>query len=189
MGLTAFGSLGSTIKVSSGEYFDFLLPDPALMTLRNIARPLSRICRFGGHIPEFYSVAEHCVRATDAAQSRGCTDDQQLAILMHDAAEAFCGDCVKPLKVLLGQSYSDVESRIENAIAIAFSIDFKKHDAVIKKFDQAMLIAEKRHFFREDDTKWYGEDDVLNLRLSIRPWNSREAEIMFTNRFVELWRQ
>ena len=173
----SFGCVGSTIRVASGHYFDFLNPDPKMITIENIAKPLSRICRFGGHIASFYSVAQHCCSATIACRMAGFGREEQLAVLLHDAAEAFCGDVVKPLKLMLGNAYSDVEDRVEKAIGIAFGVDFDKHKYVIKKFDLAMLMLEKKYFFPQDSVKWAGEDDVIDVDFKMTTlWPSYQAE-------------
>ena len=181
-----FGCVGATIRIGSGEYFDFLNPDPKLITIGTIARPLSRICRFGGHTDAFYSVAEHCVLASMAAEKHGCTDEEQFAILMHDASESLCGDVVKPLKVLLGDVYARIEASIERAIGVAFNIDFEKHHDVIVKFDRAILIVEKHHFFRNDTTKWAGEDTVLKIDDNIDCLPPSYACRQFVERFDQL---
>lgn len=142
-GIDTFGCLNNTIKASSGTYVDLLNPDPATIRLVDIAAALSKVCRFGGHCPQFYSVAEHCVLATELAQSFRINDLKTLfAILLHDAAEAYIGDMVKPLKVMMPQ-YQEAETRIEKAIEQKFDIRFADYEPVIKRFDRAMLKAEK----------------------------------------------
>ena len=86
--------------------------------------------------------AEHCVHATGLAAAEGFRGADLVAILLHDAAEAYCGDMVKPLKIMMLE-YAAVERRLEAAIEKAFGIDFKAHETAIKRFDRAMLKAEK----------------------------------------------
>ncbi len=171
----------SSIRVANGKYFDFNAPDPELITIENIARPLSRICRFGGHTPRFYSVAEHSSLAAQAATASGCSDEESLAILLHDAAEAFCGDVVKPLKNIIGRAYADVESRVEQAVGLAFGVDFEKHSDIIKKFDMAMLMAELRFFFGDDSFIWDGEKTAKFIFPVFQQWTPTEAEMQFVD--------
>lgn len=97
----AFGCVKNTIRVRSGLYFDLLDPQPDQFTLSDIAGALSKICRFGGQIDYFYSVAEHSVHCFDQADRDGASPAVCRLALFHDAAEAFIGDVVKPLKVML----------------------------------------------------------------------------------------
>ena len=68
-----FGCLSNTIKVAAGHYVDLVNPDPGSIEIKSIAAALSKVCRFGGHCPVFYSVAEHCIHATALAASEGGT--------------------------------------------------------------------------------------------------------------------
>ena len=138
-----FGCLANKIKVASGHYFDLADPRPEMVDIVSIATALGRICRFGGHTPHFYSVAEHCVHAHDLAYRDGLPDYVCKAILLHDAAEAYIGDVVRPLKVIeeVSKWYGKIESRIEEAIAIKFVVDFNSHANIIKHYDRMLLKA------------------------------------------------
>jgi hypothetical protein len=88
----------SMIEVTTGGFVDLLNPDPATLELSDIARGLAYTCRYGGHIKRFYSVAEHAVLVHDLLCQRGANSDVGRWALFHDAAEAFLGDVVAPLK-------------------------------------------------------------------------------------------
>lgn len=153
------GCINNTIKVWGGQYVDLLNPDPDTIDLESIAHALSMMCRFGGHAPRFYSVAEHSVLACKIANA-DCKDNEVLrAVLMHDATEAFVGDMVKPLKVAMPE-YRKVEEKVETAVGVRFGIDFHKHAATIKHYDRAMLKAEKIHFWPEDSEEWFGFSEI-----------------------------
>jgi hypothetical protein len=174
----AFGCVKNTIRLRSGGYFDFLDPQPEQFTLDDIAGALAKICRFGGQCPTFYSVAEHSVHCCRQAAKDGHTLEAQVAVLLHDAAEAFCGDVVKPLKIMLPQ-YSEIEQRVENAIGAALGIDFNCHAEVIREIDHAMLIAERRAIFGADGVMWFGENDVRRLDVGFQFWLPEIAEAVF----------
>lgn len=167
------------IRLRSGLWFDFRNPTPDQFTLADIAGSLSKICRFGGHCDHFYSVAEHCYRCAVQAAVDGHSHDVQLAALMHDATEALAGDMVRPLKIML-PAYSDVERRVEKAIAEKFGIDFAKHKAITREIDNAMLIAERDELFSKDDVEWAGERNVRRLSIKFDCWCPSEAEKSFT---------
>ena len=62
-----------------------------------IAGPLSRLCRWTGHVGcDLYSVAQHCV-----VVSHLLTPEHALAGLLHDAAEPFTGDLNSPMKAIM----------------------------------------------------------------------------------------
>jgi uncharacterized protein len=176
--LDTFGCLNNTIKVSAGHYVDLANPDPSTIEVKSIAAALSKVCRFGGHCPQFYSVAEHCIHATALACSEGYTGDALIAVFLHDAAEAYIGDMVKPLKVTMPQ-YGEAEQRIEAAIQAAFGVDFSKWMDVIKRFDRAMLKAEKVTMWPEDTEKWAGFSEIEDRVVKFQFWEPSQAEMQF----------
>jgi len=116
------------IKTNSGIMFDFDDPRPEMVCVSDIAYALSNLCRFGGHCSRFYSVASHSVLVHDIMalqMGRGKVAPSALLLkmaLLHDATEAYCGDVVSPLKLLL-PDYHAIERRIwTNAIAPRFSL-------------------------------------------------------------------
>lgn len=180
----AFGCVNNTIRLRSGHYFDLADPKPDDFELSDIAGALSKICRFGGQINEFYSVAEHCVHCSRQAEMDGLNIAHQIAALLHDAPEAFCGDVVKPLKVML-RDYDAIEERIERAIGKRFGLATLT-SPVVKEIDRAMLIAERRALFSADTTLWTGERSVRVVHPAIGPWSPPRAEQEFVKRCVEL---
>ena len=173
----AFGCVRNTIRLRSGIYFDLADPKPEQMEIVDIAGALSKICRFGGHCYRFYSVAEHCYHCSMVAEA------SPLALLLHDAAEAFTGDIVKPLKIMLPE-FEAIEQRIEDIIAAKYVVDFSHPE--VKEIDQAMLIAERRRLFTRDSVLWTGEDKVRKLDPPLQMWRPEEAEAMFIRRANEL---
>jgi len=176
--LDRFGCLNNTIKVAAGHYVDLVSPDPGSIEIQSIASALSKICRFGGHCPKFYSVAEHCVRATAMASADGYTGDALVAVFLHDAAEAYIGDMVKPLKVTMPQ-YGEAEQKMEAAIEVAFGVDFSRWTDVIKRFDRAMLKAEKVAMWPDDKEKWEGFGDIEDRYVRFDYWLPPDAEANF----------
>lgn len=164
-----FGCFKNTIRLLGGTYLDLLNPQPDQFTLSDIAGALSKICRFGGQVPLFYSVAEHCVHAANIAIEDGHDSKTCAAVLMHDAAEAFLGDIVKPLKVMLPE-YAELERRMEEVIGAKFGIDWIAAKDVICEIDRAMLIAERKTLFIPDGVKWHGEDEARVVEVYFRGW-------------------
>lgn len=186
MSINNFGCVGNTIRLRSGHYLDLRSPQPDQFTFADIAGALSKICRFGGQCERFYSVAEHSYHCARVALTDGLTIREQRAVLMHDAAEAFIGDIVKPLKIML-PDYATIETLMEDCILDKFDLDCDPN--LIREIDQAMLIAERKSMFSRDSEKWHGEDSVRALSVEFKNWRPSEAEQMFVVRAINLGMQ
>lgn len=79
-----------------------------------IAHSLSLQCRYAGQTPHLYSVAAHSLLAMDIAAEYVSKKDMrhywemQYVVLMHDAAEAFVGDIIRPIKNKVKELVSSV---------------------------------------------------------------------------------
>lgn len=80
----------------SGRKMDLAAPASHAVHTSDISHALGNLCRFGGHTRSFYSVAQHSVLVATLLP-----DELKLAGLLHDAAEAYLGDVIQPLKLLL----------------------------------------------------------------------------------------
>jgi 5'-deoxynucleotidase YfbR-like HD superfamily hydrolase len=126
--------------------------DPWEMTeddvdIMDIAHSLSLQCRYAGHVPSFYSVAEHCVRAVElrAQAARLITDDLRgditsRSILLHDAEEAYFQDLVSPTKRRPElQAYVAASARAQAVIASKYSclplVD-GEHQKEVQRYDR-----------------------------------------------------
>ena len=176
----AFGCNGNTIRTRSGGWFDYANPQQDQFTLEDIAGGLSKVCRYGGQCSSFYSVAEHSFHCACAAEDLKLCASAQLAVLMHDAAEAFIGDMPKPLKIML-PDFSALEEKIEGIIAGKFGIDFDGNYRVIRQIDREMLICEKKQLFT-NDTPWRGEAGTRELKIMVECWTPAKAEVFFMRR-------
>ncbi|QDF14290.1 phosphohydrolase [Dinoroseobacter phage vB_DshS-R4C] len=127
------------------RYMDLTRPTPEDIHLGDIARALSRLCRYTGHGARFYSVAEHsvhCLRYAERHFSKIHPPAIHASVLMHDATEAYLGDVSRPLKSALS-AYRDLEALVSTAISRRFGLNFQGCAAHIKKADRLMLATEK----------------------------------------------
>jgi uncharacterized protein len=142
----------SWVQTVSGRRVEVLSPSKDQICVDDIALALSRICRFGGHVAhaEHYSVAEHCVEMSFHVES-----DIALHCLLHDAAEAYLGDIVMPVKRCL-PDFDLIEERMMRAIYAALELDWPTDEQLrrIKVADLRMLATEKRQLLAEPDEFW-----------------------------------
>lgn len=136
---------GANIKTRSGLYIDLLNPQQDHLLLKDIAHALSHICRFGGHLPRHYSVAEHSIYV--ANQLWRTTGDHQFALagLLHDATEAYLGDMVRPLKQAMPE-YRNAEAIMAEAIEQRFMLTIGLDHPCVKVVDNELLAWEMAIF-------------------------------------------
>jgi 5'-deoxynucleotidase YfbR-like HD superfamily hydrolase len=178
-------SPGPFLQTVSGRWVNPFDPDPDQIELSDIARALANQCRFGGHCRTFYSVAQHCVIASELIERHGGTADDALAALMHDAAEAYLGDLPHPIKHRspLGAAFREAEAPLERVIRSRFSIS--DAPAAVKRIDRALLATERRAFSAET-WDWPELAGVEPLDLELEAWCPDEAAQAFVRRFEEL---
>lgn len=185
---------------ATGRRFYPAAPAAADVDILDIAHGLSLLCRFGGHIRTFYSVAEHSVRVAAALGAAGHDAGVMFGGLMHDAAEAYLGDVIWPVKQLL-PDYRALERGVEAAIAARFGLTGVAAGE-IKRFDLRMLSTEKRdltcaaaagagHDASKEaaahDERWHS-DDFAPLPDRIEPWSPVFARAAFLTLFDDLCR-
>ena len=178
------GCMGSTIKLASGRYFDLLAPFIDEESMFDISFALGNVCRFAGHTA-FYSVAEHCVLASLLVEQDYNDPKLALAVLLHDAAEAFVGDVSRPLKMLLPE-YAGIERRIQNAVNDHFLDGIEYDPSLVKRYDNILLKAEKKHFFPDDKVEWTGFENVPNRKVGFAEMLSVHAAGVFYCRYHSL---
>lgn len=113
-------------------------PRPEDVDLGDIAHALANLCRFGGHTRKHYSVAQHSVMVSYLVPP-----ELAAVALLHDAAEAYLGDVVRPLKSLLARQYSVLEQLSEQVIAQRFGLPAPPWPAEVKHADNVVLSLER----------------------------------------------
>lgn len=170
------------IRTHRGHHFYYQAISQDAIEIDDIAQALSNICRFAGHLDDFYSVAQHSVLV-----SRLVSPELALEALLHDASEAYCQDIPAPLKALL-PDYRDIESSVDNAIRSLFGLPME-HSPEVKRADLVMLATERRDLGIDDGDKWDILDGIAPTdEFAIHPLNPRQARQLFVARFNELWR-
>ncbi|MGL3709475.1 HD family hydrolase [Leptospirillum ferriphilum] len=170
---------GSWILTHSGRHVELPDPDPEEIVIEDIARGLSRECRFSGQCQDFYSVAQHSVLA-----SRIVEKGYALEALLHDAAEAYLRDIPQPLKRLMPE-YSRIERKFDQVIRHRFGLP-DKMSAFVHQADRVLLATEKRDLMAHDPWPWPILDGIEPLPDRIVPWSGEIAMKLFLYRFEEL---
>lgn len=132
---------------------------PDTIDLHDIAHALSMKCRFNGHCKEFYSVAEHSILV-----ARACPAKYRAIGLLHDAAEAYICDVIRPMKphvqffkdhvapgMHLG-SYRDLEHEITMRILAKFipGYVFNALPVAVQRANLSMLATEQAALMPSD---------------------------------------
>lgn len=106
------------VRTFSGHYVNVFNPDPATICIEDIAHHLAMQCRFGGALPDHYSVAQHSWLCSQLVPPQ-----HRLAALLHDASEAFLIDLPSPIKKQM-KNYQLFESDLMRVIAKKFGFQW-----------------------------------------------------------------
>eukprot|EP01133_Synstelium_polycarpum_P018095 gene18095-21623_t len=170
------------VSTYSGNRFYPLRPHIDKVAIEDIAHGLAYQCRFNGQTQVFYSIAQHSLIVASLVPP-----PLRLAALLHDAAEAYLGDMVKPLKVLLPE-FAALEDKVSAIIAATYGIDFSDY-APIKRADLVALATEKRDLMPHSAERWAYLDGIAPLPGIIDVMGPAEAKQRFLLAFAELARE
>lgn len=173
------GVVGATCITRTGRYFDFIDPKPDMIDILDIAWGLANSCRFGGQCLSFYSVAQHSVIVSHLVPPADAFTG-----LMHDAAEAYIGDMVGPLKQLC-PDFKAIEKRVEAAIADKYGLP-TPFPATIKHADLRALRTEQRDLTSGHADSWNGLDAYPPMEARIVALSPENAAVAFLARFDAL---
>lgn len=175
---------GDWVELHSGKRFYPLDPRPEDVVLSDIIHALSNICRFNGHTREFYSVAEHSMLLHNAAALAEHPERVLVWGLLHDAAEAYIGDMVRPLKHNSGafaKEFRAAEARIILCIGQALGLPADHATGIVGEFDKRLLVTEGEQVFPKP-AEWTRAPhwvDVPRLPVRVRFWSPQRARNMF----------
>lgn len=172
------------IKTSTGITFNLYEPKPEMVNFNDIVNGLSKLCRFSGQISEFYSVAQHSVLVSEMI----ALTHPELALdaLFHDAAEAYCGDLITPIKKDCF-SYKTIEFAVMKVIGEKFGLK-NLNSPLIKMADARMMATEKLYLCNcPEDEEWESIKDIKPYLIKIEDfWDHRKAKEMFVKRYNTL---
>lgn len=167
------------MQTYTGRQFFPTSPRTEDIDILDIAHALSLTCRYGGHVDRFYSVAEHSVLV-----SQNVPAEHALWGLLHDAAEAYVGDMVRPLKLQM-PTYRHVEDRILTAIALKFDLPGLTIPLAVKNADARILLDERAALMKAPPHPW-DVDGFAPLGANVVGCKPPAAEAIFLDRFRAL---
>lgn len=186
---------GDWMQTFTGRKFYPIDPRASEVDTADIAHALSLLCRYGGHVDRFYSVAEHCVLMSEWIEEksgREAVEVRALALeaLLHDATEAYCVDVPRPLKIHL-RDYRKAEAHIQLAIWRRFGLPFDedpwapREAASVKEADTRILLDERGALMSRTMHAW-DIDTLEPLGVEVVGWSPAYAEGRYLDRLVEL---
>lgn len=182
-----------------GEIIYPLNPAKTEIRLTSIAHALATLNRYTGHAAYPYSVAEHSVHVSYLVE-RAHGRELARAGLMHDAHEAYLGDCSSAVKramraITHGESPFDVlEDQWSARIRAAFDVSWDEHTAEVVKHADTIALMTERHALMPESVAWPDapederDDDWFTDRArrvrGVPPW--MYARALFLARAAEL---
>ncbi len=157
----------NSIRTFTGKAFDLKILDPETICIEDIAHGLSNTARFSGHLPKFYSVAQHSVIMAEAA-----SQEYKLEALLHDASEAYMGDMPSPFKKIMPE-FKAYENKLMEVIAKKYDFNYpiSKH---VKYWDKEILQMEWNSFVE------------VHYPVQIKAWSPPFAKFRFLDMYTRL---
>lgn len=173
---TENGVSGGPMNTISGVLLDPANVKPEDIRLYDIAHPLSLLCRGAGQVKHFLSVGQHCINCAKEAEGRGYSDRVVLACLLHDGAEAYVSDVIRPVKSMV-EGFQELEDTFQRAIYEHFGLgDLTEEELeLVHIIDDAMLWNEAKALFAHvEDLEPPLLSTVPNFK--VRPFKTVEDE-------------
>lgn len=180
---------GYWVPMPSGTKFYPMDPRPEDFNIEDIAHKLAMQCRYGGGTTRFYSVAEHCSKLATHALVMG--EDVSLAyeLLMHDRAEAYLQDFIRPMKELCRPWYFEIEANLERMSAPVFGLPHPMSPRVLE-YDYRICIDEKRQLiaceYEPSNDLEKGEPLGIDLSKDVSPEQARFTFLALYHKLREI---
>jgi len=147
------------MSTTETDWPEWLIPWRQMAVLSNVtvSRRLSRICRYGGGLPEnwpWYSVARHSRLVVHLLPAEATVTQRKWALL-HDCHEMFTGDILRPLESELSESAKkeianirdEMDIRIQSLMGLNLSEDDRR---IVQVADDHACELEKQFLGKPD---------------------------------------
>ncbi|MGI9352165.1 MAG: YfbR-like 5'-deoxynucleotidase [Rhizobiaceae bacterium] len=187
-------------RMLSGRRLDLLEPSPLDVEIEDIAHGLARVARWNGQTngEHAFSVAQHSIVVWQAFCNLNpkTNPDEQLMALLHDAPEYVIGDMISPFKAVIGGEYKIVETRLQEAVHLRYSLPPKTPEnakAAIKKADSIAAYFEATElagFSKEEAKNFFGTPrGFTKEQLDLLPKPAEQAQKEFLGIFQRIERK
>lgn len=143
-------------QLSDGSMWPLIAPTADDVQLDAIAQGLANMCRFGGAVNGFISVAQHSCNVALRLREQGHDARTQLYGLLHDAHEAMVGDMTTPVQLALEEllpGFRQAFKRLKGKADLAIF----KHVGLLKLFDVDEWAVASKHVHDADMACLIGE--------------------------------
>jgi uncharacterized protein len=183
-------------RMLSGRRLDLLEPSPLDIEIADIAHGLARVARWNGQTrgAHAFSVAQHSVLVERLVVDLNprLAREARLMALLHDAPEYVIGDLISPFKAAIGLDYKLLESKLQAAIHLRFSLPalvpaslkilFKKADHLSAYHEATQLAG----FEDKEARRLFGAPPKALATPRLTPLPTADAEKLFLDRFHKL---
>lgn len=159
------------IRTFTGKYVNVFDPKPEMFVIEDIAHSLAMQPRFGGHLPIWYSVADHCIGGAISI-----LPDHAYDFLMHEAAEAYLLDLASPIKKRI-PGYRKLEDGLLKVLSEVFGFRYP-FTKPVKLHDKWMLEWEWEHMMLTDQ--------AANAGVNLSPVHT-EQEFLSHYKIMKQW--
>jgi hypothetical protein len=171
------------LRTVSGRTIHHFCPKPEEFELSDMAHSLSLICRFTGHVPWHYSVAQHSIYVDDILtllekQGETVTINDHRWALAHDGIEMVWNDLHTWAKRKL-KDYQKAVRHAEPVLLEAFGLQLPE-PAIVKKADGILLSTELVQLKACRPHRYPPLDDFI-----IKRWSPLQAEQRFLRRWYK----
>jgi len=157
----------------TGKRVSVLDPQVEDINILDIAHALSMSNRFNGHTKRPYTILQHSLATMHRLRDLEYSLTIQLVGLLHDAAEAYLGDIVSPVKQYLTE-FQVIEDRMLRTILSKAGLMIPPGSilpvAVIQA-DSEMLISEIHHYMTEETLR-----NCFPAFLDTKPYHSAKYQ-------------
>lgn len=176
------------MKTYRGHWFDLDTKTISHVDIVDIAHSLSMQNRFNGHTVQPYSVAQHSILVSHVV-----TPYNALWGLLHDGAEAYTGDIIRPIKAYMPDFW-----KLEQTLLVQVSDAFQLTQGLmppheVRIADNRMLVTEMQSpsVYAHPEVVPKGAESAKPYEgLIIKPYKTpAEAERKFLRRFDQLYKE
>jgi 5'-deoxynucleotidase YfbR-like HD superfamily hydrolase len=149
------------MRTMTGKKLDIMNPCVSQIDILDIACGLANKAHFSGQYSGYFSIAEHCMMVANYTP-----EAYKMVALLHDASEAYIGDMIKPLKVMLPE-FQKIENRLQEVIFEAFNLNVNDIQYV-KQQDKLIQKMEYDFFYNgEGELECLSPNDAMNAFLEM----------------------